>query len=70
MYSTSEKIAEMVELLPEQDQSLAFELVRKLVIAWDPDFTNLTPREIEIINSSKVDFINGDVVNHEDINWD
>ena len=37
MTEKARQIAEMVDMLPEQDQVLAFELVRKLVLAWDPD---------------------------------
>ena len=43
MAPKSQAIAQMVDMLPEQDQQLAFELVKKLVLAWDPDFTKLTP---------------------------
>ena len=38
-------VAQMVNMLPPSDQDLAFELVKKLVLAWDPDFTKLTPEE-------------------------
>ena len=39
------QMAEMLEMLPENDQNLAFEIIRKLVLAWDPDYTRLTPSE-------------------------
>ena len=39
MAPKSQAIAQMVDMLPEQDQQLAFELVKKLVLVWDPDFT-------------------------------
>lgn len=45
MTDRARQIAEMVDMLPEQDQALAFELVRKLVLAWNPDFTKLTAKE-------------------------
>ena len=45
MAPIAQQIAGMVDMLPEQDQTLAFELVKKLVLAWDPDFTKLTPAE-------------------------
>ena len=44
MAPISQQIAQMVDMLPETDQTLAFELVKKLVLAWDPDYTRATPR--------------------------
>ena len=37
--------AELMELLPDSDKSFALQLIKKLVLAWDPDFTKLTPEE-------------------------
>ena len=39
------KSAELMEMLPEADQNLAYELIKKLVLAWDPDFTKVTASE-------------------------
>ena len=47
MGSTAQQAAAMIDMLPENDQKLAFELIKKLVLAWDPDFTKLTPHEAE-----------------------
>ena len=43
MAPIAQQIADMVDMLPTEDQALAFELVKKLVLAWDPDFTKTTP---------------------------
>lgn len=53
MAPKAQQIAEMVDMLPEQDQELAFELVKKLVLAWDPDFTKLTTAEKKSLNEAK-----------------
>ena len=45
MTAIAADIANMVEMLPEEDQKFAQEFVRKLVLAWDPDFTKATPQE-------------------------
>ena len=45
MAPIAQQIAQMVEILPEADQVLAFEVVKKLVLAWDPDYTKATPAE-------------------------
>ena len=39
MAPIAQQIADMVDMLPEQDQTLAFEVLKKMVLAWDPDFT-------------------------------
>ena len=43
MTKTIEQTVTMLEMLPAQEQNLALELVKRLVLAWDPDFTKLTP---------------------------
>lgn len=41
-------------------------LVKKLVIAWDPDFTKVTPKERELLEKSDFEMKNGDFVSEED----
>lgn len=36
-----EMISQLVELLPVEDQELVLALVKKLVLAWDPDFVKV-----------------------------
>ena len=61
------QMAEMFDMLPESDQNLAFELIKKLVLVWDPDFTKLTYKERKELEEAENDI---DYVNHNDINWD
>ncbi|MBQ3299694.1 MAG: hypothetical protein IJG99_05340 [Ruminococcus sp.] len=61
------KIAEMVDMLPEQDQTLAYDIIKKLVLAWDPDFTKLTPQERAELEEAEND---PEVVGMDDIDWD
>lgn len=35
MAPIAQQIAQMVDMLPETDQTLALELVKKLVLAWE-----------------------------------
>lgn len=44
--------AEMLSLLPDEEVSLVNELVRKLILAWDPDFTKVTQQEAETIEQA------------------
>ena len=70
MAPIARQIADMVEMLPEADQALAFELVKKLVLAWDPDFTKLTPAERAVLDEAAAEMESGDYVPHNAINWD
>ena len=61
------QIAEMIDMLPEQYQSLAYELIKKLVLAWDPDFTKVTPKERRELEEAEAD---PELVDMNDIDWD
>lgn len=61
------QMAEMFDMLPENDQNLAYELIRKLVLAWDPDFTKLTPKERRELEEAEND---PEYISHNAINWD
>ncbi len=61
------QIAEMIDMLPEQDQRLAYELIKKLVLAWDPDFTKVTPKERKELEEAEAD---PELIDMDDINWD
>ena len=69
MAPIAQQIANMVDMLPESDQMLALELMRKLVLAWDPDFTKTTPSEALAIDSSAMEMASGDYLTDSDINW-
>jgi hypothetical protein len=70
MGNTAQAIASMVDILPENDQNLAYELVKKLVLAWDPDFTKVTAEEAKQLEEAERNFENGNTVSMNEINWD
>lgn len=70
MAPLAQKIADMVDMLPEKDQNLAFEMVKKLVLAWDPDFTKLTPAERAQLEQAEAEMAAGEYISHEEISWD
>lgn len=70
MAPKAQQIADMVDMLPEQDQQLAFELVKKLVLAWDPDFTKVTPAERAKMEKAEQEFACGEYMSAQDIDWD
>jgi hypothetical protein len=66
----SMEISQLVDILPESEQNLVYEFIKRMVLAWDSDFTKLTPTERKRLEEAELDFINNETVNHEDINWD
>ena len=46
------------------------ELVRKLVLAWDPDYTRATPGEAAAMEQAVKELEAGDYLTDKDINWD
>lgn len=69
MSNTAQQVANMIDMLPENDQQLAFELIKKLVLAWDPDFTKVTSQEAKELEEAEQNLKNGEVVSHNDIDW-
>ena len=69
MGNAAQQIASMVDMLPENDQRLAYELVKKLVLAWDPDFTKVTPQEAQALAEAEEHFKNGEYVTLDEVNW-
>ncbi|MCI8827538.1 MAG: hypothetical protein HFE98_01645 [Ruminiclostridium sp.] len=70
MAPIAQQIAQMVEILPEADQALAFEVVKKLVLAWDPDYTKATPAEHTAMEQAVKELDAGEYVTDSAINWD
>lgn len=70
MAPVAQQIAQMVDMLPAADQALALELVRKLVLAWDPDYTRATPSEDAAMEQAAREMEAGDYVPDSAINWD
>ena len=58
--------ARMMDMLPDEDKHFAYEFIKKLVKAWDPDFTKVTPKEAQRIKAAEGSGFVGD----SDIDWD
>lgn len=70
MSTATKEVIELMEILPEDDQNFALEFIRKLVLAWDPDYTRLTQRERLELDEAELEIKNGETVSHDEINWD
>ena len=58
--------ARLIDILPDEDKAFAYEFIRKMVLAWDPDFTKVTAEEAERIEKAE----NSGFVSDEEIDWD
>ena len=52
------------------DEPLPDELVKKLLLAWDPDFTKVTPEEAAQLEKAERNFSKGETVSMDEIDWD
>jgi hypothetical protein len=69
MSVVSKQIIDMLDMLPESEQQLAFELIKRMVLAWDSDFTKLTSAERERLMKAEEEINNNETVKHLDIDW-
>ena len=58
--------ARLLDMLPEDDKNFAYEFIKKLVLAWDPDFTKVTPEEARHVAAAE----NSGFIDEKDIDWD
>ena len=69
MTDTIKKATGLLEILPESEQVFALELIKKLVIAWDPNYTKLTPSEHASLIAAEKDIAENGTISHNAINW-
>jgi hypothetical protein len=58
--------ARLMDMLPEEDKNFAYEFIKKLVKAWDPDFTKVTVEEAKRIDEAE----KSGFINESEIDWD
>jgi len=58
--------ARLMDVLPEADKAFAYEFIKKLVLAWDPDFTKVTPEEARRIEEAE----KSGYLDSDEIDWD
>ena len=69
MSAITQEIISMIDMLPEDEQKFACELMKKLVLAWDPDFTKLTRKEAEELEIARQQVENGEYYDDDEIDW-
>ena len=58
------------DILPESEQSFVLEFVKRLGLAWYPDYTKTTTFEAKIMQKSVAEIKRDETVRHNDINLD
>lgn len=61
---------EMLEMLPESEQEFASQFIKRLVLAWDPEYTKLTSAERKRLEAAEQRIDNGEYVKDTDIDWE
>ena len=64
--ATTLQTAELLDILPDEDVSIVNALIKKLIVAWDPDFTKVTAKEKELLEKSDSEMKNGNFISEED----
>lgn len=70
MSAATKEAINLMEILPESDQNFALEFIKKLVLAWDPDYTKVTPAERKALEDAEKDIVENGTISHDAINWD
>ena len=61
---------EIMNVLPIEDQEFLYSMAKKLIRAWDPDFTKLTPSEAKELKQIITEMDNGEYVSENEIDWE
>ena len=71
MSSIVAEAARLMDILPEADKAFVYEFIKKMVMAWDPDFTKVTIEEAKRIEEAeKSGFIAEDEIDWSKIGID
>lgn len=65
MSNRAMEAARLLDMLPENDQKFAFAFIKKLVLAWDPDYTKLTEEEAALLAKAE----GSGFVDESEIDW-
>ena len=44
------EVTNLMENLPAEDQELALQMIKKILLAWDPNYTKVTLKEKEMMD--------------------
>ncbi len=67
MSALTTQTAQMLSLLPDEDVFIVNTLVKKLVRAWDPDFTKVTEEERARLDEAYDEMKAGEYISEKDV---
>ena len=67
MSPIAKKTFNMIEMLPDEEQELLYEMVKRFILAWDPDFTKVTPEERKKMEIVEKELENGEYVSEDEV---
>lgn len=67
MSTSTRTLLETVEFLPDTEQALIAELVKRIILAWDPNFTKVTAMEKASIDEGLRQIENGETISMEEL---
>ena len=70
MSAITKDIITMLDMLPENEQKFACDVIKKLFLAWDSDFSRLTPAEAQELEIARGQINNGEYYDDGEIDWD
>lgn len=63
------EVTNLIENLPAEDQELALQMIKKIMLAWDPNYTKVTLREKEIMDKAEQEYETGEIIEDSDEIW-
>ncbi len=70
MSNNTKQLISLYEILPESDQELLLELTKKMLLAYDPDYTRLLPNERKDLEEALMDYKNNvNILDGASIAW-
>ena len=68
--NNTKQLISLFEILPESDQEMLLTLTKKLILAYDPDYTKLLPEEKKELEEAMADLKNDiNISDGSDIQW-
>jgi len=58
---------ETIEFLPDAEQALIEEIIKRVILAWDPDFTKVTIAEKSSIDEGLDEIERGETISMESL---
>ncbi len=69
MSEQTRELFKIVDMLPETEKQLIDEMIKRVILAWDPNFTKLTQEETKLLMQSEMERKQGETFSMEEIDW-